>query len=740
MTMATTNQCEYDDTDNNGTNESRTNLQELLSRLSLILAGSSSVHNNNNNKNNNNNDNPETAAEEKNTNNERDAILTQLFEGFDPETIFDTISPLLFSNSHTNNTTNTTNNNNNNNNANNNVEKDTISSEKQLCTCTLQSLIAIVSTQPARFTLPAITSIYNHVKKQQSNMMRIDYDENNIDSFNCNINISNELIDTIFHLVQHQSLQIANVASQTLILLASKVLLPSPSPYQRHVTSKIILLIHDYIQHLVFAMSNPRTACSSDVKNKDHKKTGGLVIGSNNSDNHREHERNTSILVIRNLTLLVDIVKTATTLTTTANAYSFLLLSTHYTNTSTTSSAATTNTRTVTILDPILNLFTLMQHDPLFIINMFEILEQMVSTTHATTTTTTTTTTKTTTSTKKMFSAWIQENLIAMLLSKVGFMLKKKNEDELGEYGFVLKCINDIDLFCYNSALSILSSSCCCTSGTSISTSNSSDDDGMKLTPSMMILIFKYILSSCINESHDEVEMIQFINSLTTFTIEDDCRSNDNRPNSSNFSTSSSSSISNERNERLNLVLKETDLIEFWFSMKRGSSKFKAATLCSIAAVIECKDCSSNSINNDSDGIEIMNTFVSNEMCMDMYTLIGEVNGNSTTTALLINYMKSAIIEIRLATYAIIKAMIVNRKSNRGIFLLISHGGFMELILSRNIEDVKESNELKYEIVKGILDSDVKALLNQPVVQLLERHVNQGPHYLQGVRGDMLVE
>ena len=47
---------------------------------------------------------------------------------------------------------------------------------------------------------------------------------------------------------------------------------------------------------------------------------------------------------------------------------------------------------------------------------------------------------------------------------------------------------------------------------------------------------------------------------------------------------------------------------------------------------------------------------------------------------------------------------------------------------------------MKYDILKGILESEIGGLLNDSVVRLLERYITQGPYYIQGVRGDILIE
>lgn len=201
------------------------------------------------------------------------------------------------------------------------------------------------------------------------------------------------------------------------------------------------------------------------------------------------------------------------------------------------------------------------------------------------------------------------------------------------------------------------------------------------------------------------------------------------------------------------------DIIDFWFYLRQGKSEFKAVLLNSIAQVLSRKSSSNDDTNVDmdttNDSVNVNananynnNIQISDEVCMTMYNQIGIINSKLTsntksTTEILMEQTKSSIIEIRNATYEVYKAIIVHRKQNRGSFQLVNHVGFLEWMLSRSVDDMmnnKIGQELKYDIVKGILDSEMSGLLQESVVRLLQRYVDQGAFYVKGVGGDILLK
>jgi hypothetical protein len=649
-----------------GREEEVTKVEDLLSELSLTIVSSSERSDSSRLAVCNDAMSIEKEEEEQGSKggnrNSLDSIVQKL-NSFDPNTIFTIIIPSLFLIT-----------------ANNDVA--------------LQSLITIVSTNPNRYTLPALNAILTYI--QQNLTISNDNHDNVI-----NFLITNDLLHTIFQQVQHSSLSISNVATKVLFLLGTKL---PPSMQQRQITSNILLLLYTHFQQLV-----------------------------------RSDDKEQSILLIRYLSLMLEIFTNVPnnnnhnmvqsylhvhTLSDMSTISILLLDDTNTTRTTTTTTATTMSTmpheiHTSTIFDPILDVLQVKnQNDPLLIMNIFDILENMTNYTSSLSS-----------SSVVLLLSWIECYMIDFLLSKVGFHFSggssSSGSSSSGDGHVNTLCSNgDVDTFCYASALTILSKCCSNASGDTNNNidnnNNSNDKNNHKLTPSMMIAIFKYILHSIISESYDDIEKIHYIYSLVTFI-----RSNDPDDDDDN---------NNSASHRLKLILDDSDIIEFWFDLKQGNVKYKAAVLNSIAQVLQYTTVIQDGDNNN----DMRN--ISNEMCMSMYATIGNINNNIPTTDMLMELVKSSIVEIRLATYQVFQSIIKNRSKNSGQYLLISHVGFLEMLLNRNLELVKEGKEMKYDIVCSILKSELKGYLNESVVNALEQFVDQGPYYYQGTSGDILLE
>merc|ERR1711874_297836 len=87
------------------------------------------------------------------------------------------------------------------------------------------------------------------------------------------------------------------------------------------------------------------------------------------------------------------------------------------------------------------------------------------------------------------------------------------------------------------------------------------------LSPEMLIAIFQHVLNHRISESRDDSEKIRYIGALTNFIM--DARHGDN-------------------DERMTLLMREGNILKFWWNLKQGNSEYKAAVLHSIAQILTC--------------------------------------------------------------------------------------------------------------------------------------------------------
>ncbi len=205
---------------------------------------------------------------------------------------------------------------------------------------------------------------------------------------------------------------------------------------------------------------------------------------------------------------------------------------------------------------------------------------------------------------------------------------------------------------------------------------------------------FVRVLKSFSEKMSGEVEKIGFLDGISTF-----CQ---------------------EKDEHLQSILDSELLLEEWLNLRSvgGQSKLKVVIMNTVAKVI-----SSPEVKDD-------------DLCMRLYQSIGTVNDvgsmNNTTTEIIMEYARSQIVEMRFGAYELLRAVVAHTK--RGGHVLMRYGGFFEFLCNRNLEDVKEGKELKYDLVKAVWDSDVRGLLASDIVKVLEQVIEDGPYYVNDVR------
>jgi len=190
-----------------------------------------------------------------------------------------------------------------------------------------------------------------------------------------------------------------------------------------------------------------------------------------------------------------------------------------------------------------------------------------------------------------------------------------------------------------------------------------------------------------------ELEKIGFIDGMTTFC---------------------------QKEQHLKMVLKEEELLSEWLSLRMGQSKLKVVVMNSVAKVLQSH-------------------VVSDELCLDLYRAIGEVNdvgGGANSTEVIMGYVKTQIVELRLGAYELLTAVAGTKK---GSHLLMRYGGFFEFLCNRNLEVVKEGKELKFSLVQAVLNSEVKGLLADDAVKVLQQVVDGGPYHVTNTRDPMLL-
>jgi len=198
------------------------------------------------------------------------------------------------------------------------------------------------------------------------------------------------------------------------------------------------------------------------------------------------------------------------------------------------------------------------------------------------------------------------------------------------------------------------------------------------------------------------------------------------------------SSFASSSPDAMTIVLDDPVLREGWLSLSVAQSKLKAVVLQSVANAIDPPK------EVDANGDCVLPWSVpSNQIAMKLFNALSVVNesggfGDDATKLVLTNAI-SPFVEIRLSSYALLKAI---AKRGEGAQILLSHAGFFEFLTQRetSAETTKEGREAKHDIVIAILNSDARGLLADDTVKKLEDIVRQGPHYVKAVPWELATE
>ena len=178
------------------------------------------------------------------------------------------------------------------------------------------------------------------------------------------------------------------------------------------------------------------------------------------------------------------------------------------------------------------------------------------------------------------------------------------------------------------------------------------------------------------------------------------------------------SSFAGASADALTLVLNDPVTREGWLSLRNVSqAKLKAAILVSVAHVLNPKFQQQQEHRHSSADL------------LKLYSFVGRSN-DEESTAMLLNFGKSPMPELRLGTY----------KLSAGGQVLLSAANFLEFLLDREREKTKEGREGRFGIVKAINESPVKGLLANEIVKKIERHISEGPHYVKSMPWELATE
>lgn len=180
------------------------------------------------------------------------------------------------------------------------------------------------------------------------------------------------------------------------------------------------------------------------------------------------------------------------------------------------------------------------------------------------------------------------------------------------------------------------------------------------------------------------------------------------------------SSFASASSDALDLVASDPVTRQAWLSLSVAQPKLKSVVLHSVAMVLNPMD------GTDSNGDTVANPPPSNALGMKLFSQLGHVN-NDEATKLILSLAKSPLPETRLAAYALLIAV---AKMETGGQVLLTHPDFLEFLLNRDSEKIKEGREAKYSLVEVILKSPVRGLLAEDIVRQLEKYIQHGIHYL----------
>jgi Proteasome non-ATPase 26S subunit len=168
--------------------------------------------------------------------------------------------------------------------------------------------------------------------------------------------------------------------------------------------------------------------------------------------------------------------------------------------------------------------------------------------------------------------------------------------------------------------------------------------------------------------------------------------------------------------DALRQVLQDEEARQAWLNLSVAQPKLKAAILLSVSGVIET-------------------TKLSRESTMKLYTFLGHGNGPDATEVLL-KLVLSPMSEVRIAAYTVFRSVAASLPT--GSQVLLSHNGFLEMLMDRQTETSKSGREARYEVVNAVLDSPVVSLLAEGIVKRLETYRHAGPHYVEPLQWDVM--
>jgi Proteasome non-ATPase 26S subunit len=202
------------------------------------------------------------------------------------------------------------------------------------------------------------------------------------------------------------------------------------------------------------------------------------------------------------------------------------------------------------------------------------------------------------------------------------------------------------------------------------------------------------------------------------------------------------SSFASASSEALTVVLNDPEIRRAWLSLSVAQPKLKAAVLYSVAMVLDPSRSNESTTSDDVHGAAVPPPppsdvpFSDNALGMRLFSQLGQTN-NDEGTGMVLSLAKSALPEVRLASYALLGSV---AKLQTGGQLLFTHGDFLEFLLDRRNEATVEGREAKWELVRTVLASPVTGLLAQEIVRKLESYVKEGPHYRKVQRWELATE
>ena len=191
------------------------------------------------------------------------------------------------------------------------------------------------------------------------------------------------------------------------------------------------------------------------------------------------------------------------------------------------------------------------------------------------------------------------------------------------------------------------------------------------------------------------------------------------------------SSFASASPEALDLVLNDPVTRDAWLRLSVAQPQLKAVILTSVAMVIDPAP------ERDANGDVVTDANVpTNTAAMRLFSLVGQTNSKDATDVVLA-LAKSPIPETRLSAYNLMRAVAT---TSTGSQVLLSHPEFFNFVIEREGENTKDGKEGKFAIVEAIMNSPVKLLLAEDIVQKMDRILKQGPHFVTPIRPELVAE